>query len=461
MLSLGFFIFLLLAILTISASARAAERPLAIATFQIDATPPLGSPLCGGGVAPAKKIVDPLSARGVVFLTRESPIVLCAVDWVGIGNGGHDEWRRALAEAAGTTSDRVSVHTVHQHDAPGCDFSAEELLEARGIGGAMFDADFARDTIAQAAEAVRRALENPRQVTHLGIGKAKVEKVASNRRVLGPNGAVAHVRYSSCRNEAARAAPEGVIDPYVRNLSFWDGDRSIASLTYYATHPQSFYGRGAVSTDFVGMARAIREATLPEIVHIHFNGAGGNVAAGKYNDGSPTNRLVLAQRLVEGMEAAWEATVKIPITTDDIDWRVRSVALPLRDRLLEGEEELLQTLDNPEAELRARIRAARDLVWTRRCKTGHRIDLTCLRLGAAYVLHMPGELFVEYQLAAQEMVPDDTVCVAAYGDYGPGYIGTEISYSQGGYETGVVSRVAPEVEEALMEGLGDLFEVSQ
>ena len=185
------------------------------------------------------------------------------------------------------------------------------------------------------------------------------------------------------------------------------------------------------------------------------------MAAGKYNDGSPTNRLVLAQRLVESMEAAWKATVKIPIRTDDVDWRVRSVALPLRDRLVEGEEELLQTLDKADLELRARIRAARDLVWTRRCKTGHRIDLTCLRLGTAYVLHLPGELFVEYQLAAQEMLPDDMVCVAAYGDYGPGYIGTEISYSQGGYETGIVSRVAPEVEAALMDGLRDLFEVSQ
>ena len=54
---------------------------------------------------------------------------------------------------------------------------------------------------------------------------------------------------------------------------------------------------------------------------------------------------------------------------------------------------------------------------------------------------MPGELFIEYQLAAEKMRPDATVCMAAYGDYGPGYIGTEIAYTQGGYETGPVSRV--------------------
>jgi hypothetical protein len=68
---------------------------------------------------------------------------------------------------------------------------------------------------------------------------------------------------------------------------------------------------------------------------------------------------------------------------------------------------------------------------------------------------MPGELFVEYQLAAQALRPDAFVCMAAYGDYGPGYIGTEIAYSQGGYETSFstpVSRVAPRVE-AVLDGV--------
>ena len=41
------------------------------------------------------------------------------------------------------------------------------------------------------------------------------------------------------------------------------------------------------------------------------------------------------------------------------------------------------------------------------------IELSCLKLGDAYVLHMPGELFVEYQLAAQQMSPRQTVCMAA------------------------------------------------
>ena len=129
--------------------------------------------------------------------------MLCAVDWVGIGNAGHLAWRQALAEAAGTTVHRVAVHTVHQHDAPGCDFLAEELLAAAGLSGRMFNVEFARQTIDATAAAVREAIKNPQNVTHLGLGRGKVKQVASNRRILGPDGNVQHVRWSFTADLAA------------------------------------------------------------------------------------------------------------------------------------------------------------------------------------------------------------------------------------------------------------------
>ena len=94
-------------------SAHAAEEDapegLRLAVFQADATPPLGSPVA---YAPARKIEDPLSARGIVLLGAGEPIVLCAVDWIGIGNGGHDAWRESLARAAGTSPQRVAVQRL-------------------------------------------------------------------------------------------------------------------------------------------------------------------------------------------------------------------------------------------------------------------------------------------------------------------------------------------------------------
>jgi len=56
------------------------------------------------------------------------------------------------------------------------------------------------------------------------------------------------------------------------------------------------------------------------------------------------------------------------------------------------------------------------------------------------------------------MRPDLFVALAAYGDYGPGYIGTAVAYEQGGYETGLsASHVAPSVEAVLRDGLRELL----
>jgi hypothetical protein len=446
---------LVLLALPIASPLKAAETPLRIAVFEADVTPPLGAPLCAGAVPPAKEIVDRLSARGVVLLGAGKPIVLCAFDWVGIGNSGHDAYREELAAAAGTTPERVAVHSLHQHDAPECDFLADELLAAQGLGNKLFDVAFARTAIKRTASALVESLKHSRPVTHVGFGKAKVEKVASNRRVMGPDGKVKAIRWSSTKDASVRAEPEGTIDPFVHLISFWNGDTPIVTLSYYATHPQSYYGQGGVTCDFPGLARGQRDREQPQVAHIHFNGAAGNVTAGKYNDGAPENRPLLTGRLADGMKRAWEATRKTPIHPADVTWNIRSVALPPAPWL--DRNELRATLANESANLASRLRSARSLSWLQRCESGHKIDITCLRLGAIAILHMPGELFVEYQLAAQQMRPDAPTVMAAYGDYGPGYVGLAESYSQGGYETGSPSLVAPEVEKPLMTAMRELL----
>ncbi|MDI9605718.1 MAG: hypothetical protein QM305_10440 [Bacteroidota bacterium] len=64
------------------------------------------------------------------------------------------------------------------------------------------------------------------------------------------------------------------------------------------------------SQDVFKQALAEAAGTVPDALHIHFNGAGGNVAAGKYNDGSHENRLILAKRLADGMKRAWRTPGK-------------------------------------------------------------------------------------------------------------------------------------------------------
>ena len=450
-------VFLVLGLTACIGPSQADEPPptLKLATFDVDATPPVGFMMAYDRVLRVEALG--LRCRGVILLGSDQPIVLCAVDWIGIGNGAHDVFRDRLAQAAGTTRQRVAVHTLHQHDAPRCDFTAEQLLHQVGATDlGAHDGSFARELLNRLDEAVREAVTAAKPITHAGFGEAKVEQVASNRRILGEDGKVRAVRYTTTRDPALRALPDGVIDPMLSCLTFFHEDVPVATLSYYACHPQSYYRTGIPSPDFPGIARFIRSQDVPNVLHVHFNGAGGNIGAGKYNDGAKENRMILAGRVAKGMKQAYQASMaeKIALTPAAIGWEVAPVALPLAKHL--QRKELEENL--PHWKPSDYWGSPEQLAWVIRCEDGHKIDLGCLRVGDVRIVHMPGELFVEYQLAAKQMRPDLQVAMAAYGDYGPGYIGTEVAYDEGGYETSErASKVAPQAETILMEGMQKLL----
>ena len=72
-----------------------------LSAFRVDATPPMGHPLCGGWIEPARGVDDPLRALGVILLGMGQPIVLCAVDWCGTRNEATRLWREALRPRRG------------------------------------------------------------------------------------------------------------------------------------------------------------------------------------------------------------------------------------------------------------------------------------------------------------------------------------------------------------------------
>ncbi|MCA9040095.1 MAG: hypothetical protein KDA65_07110 [Planctomycetaceae bacterium] len=429
-----------------------------LARFNVDATPEIGNPVA---YVPVRSITDRLTARGIVLtFDNQKPVVLSAVDWIGIYNSGLDVWKEKLAEAAETTPDRVTIHSLHQHDGPRCDFGTEEKLKELGLEGKYFDNEFCLETISRAATAIKEGLKTAEPVTHVGSSKAKVEKVASNRRLLGEDGKVKLMRFSRCKDPEAIAAPEGVIDPFLHQVSFWNEETPLAVLSYYASHPQSYYGMGDVTCEFVGLARNARDEEVPGALHVHFTGAGGNVAAGKYNDGSEENRPRLTERLRAGMEAAWNSVTKKPISEEECRWVAHKVLLPIPEDL--RKEELTRLLESEETADGGKVAAAMKLAWWERSQREWNAEISVLRLGDVQILHMPGELFVEYSLAAEKMRPEHFVCMAAYGQGGCWYIGTEIGYWQGGYETGKnASLVSPDVEKFLLKEIESLLTASE
>src|SRR5882762_457382 len=167
---------------------------LRLATFDIDATPPVGSYLISD---PAVGMWDlGLRCKGIVLMGAGQPIVLCAVDWCGIGDESNDAFRRVLAKAAGTIPQRVAIHTLHQHDAPMVDFGGEKILVEAGFKPQSLDGTFAREVMLRLETAVRNSLDHIQPISHIGLGEAQVYKVASNRSIFDKDGKVRATRWT-------------------------------------------------------------------------------------------------------------------------------------------------------------------------------------------------------------------------------------------------------------------------
>ncbi len=426
-----------------------------LTAFRADITPPVGHPLCGGWYErPAEGVTDPLFAVGIVLMSDgDAPVVLCSLDWCEISHADHVLWRERLAEAADTNPERVAVNCVHTHEAPWPDREAHKLVNRHDPSAKVMFVDFCDAAIQRVANAVREAMGRAQPVTHMGLGEAKVEKVASNRRILGPDGKIKAVRWTATKDPAVRAEPEGLIDPMLKTVSFWNGERKLASLHIYATHPNSYGANGLVTCDFAGLAREQLQREDPGVAHIYFTGCAGNVTAGKYNDGAPENRPVLAQRIHAGLVESERRVERVKL--DRMEWRTLPVFLPPREDF--NEIQLLKEIADLSLPIIPRIKAAMKLVYLRQTLERDPTLLTSLQLGdKVRIIHLPGEPFIEYQLFAQQQRPDLFLAAVGYGDCSTGYVCLAKSYEEGGYEP-TDAFVSPKSETLMRDAIAKLL----
>ena len=432
----------------------AADKPgdLRLATFRFDVTPPKGHSLCGGWIRPVVGVDDPLEAMGYVLLGVGKPIVVCAVDWTGLANSAHIQWRKALADAARTAIDRVAVQCVHQHNAPFACMDAQAIVQEQGDLPDIVNPVFFDRCLKNAGDAVTKSLKKTTPVTHIARGEARVEKVAANRRIIGLNGKLISQRGSSSRKPEHHRFPEGLIDPMLKTVAFYNGNKKLVASHFYACHPMSYYGDGRVSADFCGLARRRMQKQEPDCLHIYFNGCGGNIGAGKYNNGSKEARVELTQRMFDGITTS-NATLK-PEPIRSFAWETEDILPPLDPRF--NEEQLLVGVRNKTNRVVARNRPSYTVAFIRRVKEGIPITLSSLHVNDISMLHLPAESFIEYQLRAQAIAPNRFVACAAYGDGGPWYIPVKEAYPQGGYAVGV-AWCSPQIDPLMSNGIQTLL----
>ena len=425
--------FCVLALLPLSTGNSDEERKgLRVATFSVEITPQLGEPVGLGFIPVLRTAEHPLLARGILLRDAGESCVICTLDLMEVHTESYDLLRKTIAAAAGVLESHVALHCIHQHTAPAISTAAQRLALAVDDPRRVATAAYLVRMAARLSSAIHQGREHWQRVTHIGLGKGLVNRVASNRRLERADGSIQGRSSSTKSSPELRELAEGVIDPWVRTLSLEGDAGCVVQLHYYASHPQSFYGDGRTSYDVPGIVRSRMEQRTGAF-HLYLTGCGGDVAFGKYNDGSLEARSVLVARLQQGLIESQTRLKRYPVAP--LRWSVAKLQFPLRTDAAFTESANRKILDNPRSNPARRRQAAIALAWIERVKSGKPIELSCLSVGRAKILHLPGEPFVQFQLAAQQMLPGRFVCVAGYGDCGMGYIGGDRIFSdRGGYE---------------------------
>jgi len=430
-----------------------------LASFTVDITPPEGEPIAFGL---NRRVDSPIHVRGVLLNAGRERLVLAAAEILGLYGDVYRVWRRTIASAAGCPEKNVLLHCVHQHDSIMPPSRAKwEQLAARSGDPQSSPAYYAR-ILQSLRVVVRKAVHGPwSKVERLATAERRVSGLASNRRLVGPDGKVFAMRWSMTTNRKLQREPVGRIDPLLRTIGFLGTKgRLLAALHFYATHPMGAYGREMAGADIPGVALAHASRACPDAQQIYFTGCAGDITFGKYTGASKAENLrVLGARL--GAALAVNVSALQPIPVGALRLTRKAFDLPL-DRKRINRSSLLKRLNAAQSLAEAYF-PMHMLELLNDWKRWRRVELTRLDLGPdVHLLSLPAETVVAYQLYAQGLVPEKFLACAAYAEGLYGYLPTAEMFGEGGYEP-QAGPSTPELEaryKAALDGLlADLREV--
>ena len=414
---------------------------LKIVTFQVDVTPPIGDPLA---YVPNDKVDTPIYVSGVVLDDGATRAVWVSSDYLYICGESYVRWTEAIAKQTGTTIENVFLHSVHQHDSI---LWAPEYNPKEGEDGPLVvNPEYCEKSLKDVSDAIAKAVSGPwHAVGRLLTGETRLGGLAANRRLVDENGQFAHTRYSGKNTPALQAWPVGKIDPILRTVCFENtqGNRIVA-LHFYATHPMAAYRRNMVSSDVPGRAlRHVQENDDSVPLNIYFTGCGGDITFGKYNltgDAQAIDQLGirLGEGILRNLQRLEEQPIG-PLVVKRVAFEVPFNATLSPSSEYTGEHSLerryfLETID----------------LWRQstvaRMSIGPRVHFLSFTLS---------EVFVDYQLYAQSLIPEHFLATAAYGNGVYWYIPTRAAFEEnGGYETSdLACVVTPEIDETIREAL--------
>ncbi len=443
-------------------------------------TPEMGTPCALGLADELVEVFDDLHARAVWLEVGGQAVLIAAADVIALYQSDCEEFTAAMAEATGVPPERIVLHATHTHQTANSRWEVARLLEPYGLAEDFSSTAFRALLQRGLVEAARQAAQTASEC-EMAYGEAKVEGIASNRRV--PTGDGDKVVFRASRPAAGlRARPEGWIDPTLRMVLFRTrGTGALIGICGYSCHPSVSGGdEGPYATgDFPGVGMAMAEAALGEARLLHLTGPCGEINPGKYvssDSGAPEERKADLQRLgARYADAIVRAVASAEVEAEPEDlamaW-VKPLGLSVADTLPDAGE-FARRLEAGAAEYRRTGRDGPGYQMLRRTVYWYNARLNtrkgrlqtraaALRVGRACLSFMPGEVFLRLgdelrrRLAGRR--PElRLVNVAHCMDHNPSYVVPPECFAQGGYEP-TATPLGPGAYGELLEAMDGLLE---
>ncbi len=436
------------------------SNQLSAGAAMIDITPPAGTHLAGSGAGdhrPVQAVMDPLFAKAIVFEAVGRRVCLVILDLTIVTGEYTDQIRAAIYEQTGIERDAIMVQATQTHSAPSLGYfmldpdfplvTSEETEYLRGAERAYGDRA-ASAAVEAAVEAAGRL-----QPVRIGLGRGVLGDLAFNRRGIRRDGTIAMPKPLGREHQPFGISDicylEGPMDPEVGVCCVQDMNmKPLAFLLHYTCHPVNVYGNRetfrAVSADWPGAwAWEMQQVFGHEAVPLVVNGCCGNINPWHPfdQDFQPDHQRMgrglscLSERIVHNMTFAGNAV---------LDTRIDRIGLPFRevpDERLREVDAMLAEYPKPTREANGQVeprwfRAAstRSVELCRQRDGEFSYEIQAFRIGDLCIIGLPGEPFVEGQLALKLNSPASYLFPAHLTTHYVGYLPTREAYSRGGHE---------------------------
>ena len=381
--------------------------------------------------------LDPLYASAVVMDNGITTLAWCIVDLIFVTKEITREVREKTSKLTGIPGKNICLTATHTHSGPA---TVEMISNRNDPAVPSVDVEYIKFLVETLSEVISRA--------HRNMTGCELAITAANACGIGGN----------------RRLKEGAVDPEVPVIVIRKcADKKILALvTTYCMHPTVFHESSKLySADFPGYTRKyIHKMFGKDTVYLYNTGPEGNQSPRHFIKAcipEEAKRLgyLLGERIVGAVRILKEKDFSILLSLLSASAEIN---LPVKKftGMKDAEEKLKQarqTYERLKREKASRTKlrtaecdlfGAEENIALSQCVSGGKIEevlttilpaeITVFKIGEAYFVFLPGELFVEYSLELKRKSPVKTFVICLANGELQGYIVTPEAAKENGYE---------------------------